>query len=384
MTTTKVFDNNLRALINGKNLIINQGGSSSSKTYSILQLIIYMMYHPTVENKTFSIVSESYPHLQKGAMFDFFNILKKDNIYNSDNHNISQSTYKINTNILQFFSVEDESKVRGPRRDFLFVNEANNIKFDTFRQLNMRTLCTTFIDFNPVAEFWAHQLLGQPNVEYIHSTYKDNRFTPQKVVDEIERLKDIDPNWYRIYALGEIGSTEGLVFNNFTIDNFELSDKKYFGLDFGFTNDPTCLVSVFKKGDTLYVDELFYQTNLTNQDISNMFIQVGLRKSSDIIYCDSAEPKSIEELHRLGWIVKPSIKGPDSITTGINTLKQHKIVISKRSLNLIKEMRNYSWMKDKNNQYINKPIGIDHAIDALRYCVSSHFRIEKRTAFSII
>ena len=387
MNTTTVFNKTFKLLNDGCELIISQGGTSSSKTYSILQLIITLMSHPSVTNKTFSIVSESMPHLSKGAMFDFFKILEKDGLYQRENHNISNHNYKIETNLVQFFSVEDEAKVRGPRRDFLFINECNNIKYDTFRQLNMRTLYTTFLDFNPVAEFWAHQYIGQPKVGFIKSTYLDNlENTPQKIVDEIERMKLLDPNWYRVYGLGEVGSLEGLVFNNFTIEDFYFdSDRKYFGLDWGFTNDPTCLVSVTEKDKTLYVDELFYRQGLTNSDISNLMEQSGLRKRYDVIYCDSAEPKSIEELTRMGWIAKPALKGPDSVLKGIDNLKTFNIKISKRSLNLIKEMRNYQWQKDVNGKLINRPIGLDHAIDALRYVVGTHFNIKKQSAsFSVI
>ena len=346
------------------------------------------MFHSSVQNKTFSIVSESMPHLSKGAMFDFFKILEKDNLYDRESHNISNHTYKIGTNLLQFFSVEDESKVRGPRRDFLFINECNNIRFETFKQLNMRTLFTTFLDFNPVAEFWVHKfILGQPKVAFVKSTYLDNlEFTPTKVIDEIERMKNLDPNWYRVYGLGEIGSLEGLVFHNFEVLDFDLeNEKRYFGLDWGFTNDPTCLLSVIEKDKTLFVDEIFYRQGLTNADISHLMEQSGLRKRYDIIYCDSAEPKSIEELSRFGWIAKPSLKGPDSVLKGIDNLKTFNIVISKRSLNLIKEMRNYQWQKDKDGRLINRPIGIDHAIDALRYVVGTHFNIKKtNTRFTVI
>jgi phage terminase large subunit len=197
-------------------------------------------------------------------------------------------------------------------------------------------------------------------------------------------MKDLDPNWYQVYGLGEVGSLEGIVFNNFNIEDFDYTDKKIHGMDFGYTNDPTSLVSVVVKDKTLYVDELFYRQGLTNQDISTLMEQSGLRKHYDIIYCDSAEPKSIEELHRMGWIAKPASKGPDSILKGIDNLKSYNIVISRRSLNLIKELRNYQWQKDKDGKYVNRPIGIDHAIDALRYVVGTHFAIKNKVSFKVL
>lgn len=386
MKLTNVFKKNLIELNAGKKIVCNEGGSRSSKTYSILQLFIYLMMQPNVKNKTFSVVSESLPHLKRGAMKDFFDIIKDENIYDELKHNRTDNKYLIGTNYIEFFGVEEASKVAGAGRDFLFVNEANNISFQTFQQLQLRTRLLSFLDWNPTASFWYHEFLQQQeNVGYIHSTYLDNPYVSQNTVDLLESMKDRDRNFYNVYALGLVGNLEGLVFNNFRIENFEQNDKRIFGMDFGYTNDPTTLVSVYMKDRTLYCDELLYNQGLTNQDISNYLLQLGVRKHSDIIYADSAEPKSIEELYRLGWMVKPSIKGPDSVINGINTLKSFDIVVTPRSLNLIKELRNYQWLKDKDGKSINKPIGLDHSIDALRYCVASHYRIEKRSAsFSVI
>jgi len=386
MKLTNVFKKNLLELNKGKKIICNEGGSRSSKTYSILQLFIYLMLQPNVKNKTFSVVSESLPHLKRGAMKDALDILKDEGLYEESKHNKTDNKFTIGTNFIEFFGVEEASKVAGAGRDFLFINEANNINFQTYQQLQMRTRILTFLDWNPTASFWFHEFLReQNNIGYIHSTYLDNPYVSQNTIDLLDSMKDRDPNFYKVYALGLVGNLEGLVFNNFRIENFDLNDKRIYSLDFGFTNDPTAMLSVQEKNRTLYVDELIYQQGLTNQDISTYLTQLGLIKHRDLIYCDSAEPKSIEELYRLGWNVKPSIKGPDSVLKGIDTLKSYDIVVSSRSLNLIKELRNYQWQKDKDGKLINKPIGIDHLIDCLRYSAISHYRVEKRSSsFSII
>ena len=372
MKTTTIFDKNLENFVEGKKIIINQGGTSSSKTYSILQLFITFMSSVKVKNKTFSVVSESMPHLSKGAMFDFFKILQEDNNYNIKNHNRSHNEYTIGTNKVQFFGVEDDSKVRGPRRDFLFINECNNVRYDTFRQLNMRTLNRTFLDFNPVAEFWAHtELLQDKDTGYVHSTYLDNPYTPQKVIDDLLKMKEMDPNWWLIYGEGKVGSLEGLIFHNYEIikDPILKSNETIYGMDFGFTNDPTTLISVEKKDKELLIDELLYERGLTNEDISYKIENIGISRH-DLIYADSDEPKSIEELSRRGWNIRGAVKGPDSIIKGIDLLKQYKMIIPNTALNLIKEMRGYSWIKDRNNNFINKPYGLDHCIDAIRYAMN--------------
>lgn len=362
MNTTNVFKKNLIHINNNKTIICNEGGTRSSKTYSILQLLIYFMYKGNMKHKTISVVSESLPHLKRGAMKDTLDIIKTEGLYDEKFHNKTDNKYTINTNTIEFFGAEDYTKVTGAGRDFLFLNECNNVNWQVFQQLQMRTKILTFLDWNPTSTFWFHEYLkDQDNVGYIHSTYKDNQFVSKNTIELLNSMKDKDPNFYKVYALGQLGSLEGLIFN-FTIDTFESSEKKVYGLDFGYTNDPTTLVSVDLKDNTLYIEELLYKQGLTNQDISNHFIQLGLRKNKDIIYADQAEPKSIEELHRLGWVVKPAIKGPDSILKGIDTLKTYKLVVSKQSLNLIKELRNYQWLKDKDGKYINKPVGIDHCL----------------------
>ncbi len=385
MMTTKVFKYNLEKLNNGKKIIINEGGSRSSKTFSILQLLIFLMSLPNVKNKTFSVVAESLPHLKRGAMKDFFDIIKTDELYDVKQHNMTDHKYMIGSNTIEFFGCDDYTKVTGAGRDFLFINECNNVSWPIFQQLQLRTRRLTFLDYNPTSSFWVHEhLLSQDNVGYIHSTYLDNPYVSQNTIDLLNRSKETDPNFYRVYALGLVGSNDGLVFQNWNVvDDFPIGNKVFYGLDFGYVNDPSTCVSLFKQNGELYVDEIFYGLGMTNADISDSFATYNLRKNNDLIFADSAEPKSIDELFRRGWNVKPTIKGPDSILKGIDLMKQYKMNISKRSVNLIKELRQYQWIKDKDGKPTNKPGGSDHAIDALRYALMSSER-KVNTGFATI
>lgn len=378
MVTTTVFKKNLEQINSGKKIIANEGGSRSSKTFSILQLFIFFMSQPSIKNMTLSVVAESLPHLKRGAMKDFFDIIKIDDLYDIKQHNMTDHKYQIGTNTIEFFGCDDYTKVTGAGRDFLFVNECNNITWQIFQQLQLRTKRLTFLDWNPTSTFWFHeQLQIQDNVGYIHSTYKDNPYVSQNTIDLLNRSKDTDPNFYKVYALGLVGSNEGVVFQNWSISStFDSNDKMVYGLDFGFTNDPSVCIGVYKQNGELYVDEIFYGLGMTNMDISETLFNLNLRKGYDQIYADSAEPKSIDELYKRGWQVKPSTKGPDSIQKGIDLLKQYKINVSKRSTNLIKELRNYHWITDRDGKLTNKPGGPDHCIDALRYAIMS---LEKRS-----
>lgn len=343
------------------------------------------MGNPSIKNKTFSVVAESLPHLKRGAMKDWFDILNMDELYDIKQHNHTDNKYTIGTNIVEFFGVETPEKVTGAGRDFLFINEANNISWPTFQQLQMRTKVLTFIDYNPTANFWAHEYLldKDTKVGYIHSTYKDNPYVSQNTIDMLNRSKDIDPNFYKVYALGLVGSNEGVIFNNWSI--IDTYDKPtVFGLDFGFTNDPSTCIGVYKQGGELWVDELFYGLGMTNADISNQLTANDIKMRYDEIFADSAEPKSIYELHARGWNCKPVEKGADSIQKGIDLLKQYKLNITRRSTNLIKELRGYQWIKDKDGKYTNKPGGENHAIDALRYAVISKFQTKYQGGFSTI
>lgn len=363
MLTTTVFEKTLKPFNECKSIIISEGGQSSSKTYSILQAFIFLSKF--TKNKIFTIVAESVPFLKVGALRQFLEILHTENLYKENDFNRGNFTYQIGTNIIEFKAYDQPSKAVGAKRDYLFINEAINVPYETFINLESRTNVCTWLDFNPSFEFWAHTKLLQSDrddIAYVHSTYKDNEYLPQKIIDTIERYKDYDPNRYRVMGLGLIGTNEGQVFNNWHIaDNFERGDneKLVFGIDFGFTNDPSTCISVYKQNGELWVDEVLYGIGMTNLDISEALKQENLLKT-DIIYADSAEPKSIDELRKRGWNVKPVKKGPNSIIQGIDVIKQYKINVSKRSVNLIRELRQYMWLKDMNGNYMNKPGGTDH------------------------
>jgi len=347
-------------------IVINQGGTRSGKTYSLLQLLIVKAFEH--KGKVFTIVRKSLPSLKMTAYRDFFEILNNLDLYSETDHNKSDYTYTLNGNLFEFVSLDQPQKKRGARRDFLFCNEANELTWEDFFQLLVRTTDKIWLDYNPSDSFhWIYdKLLVRDDVTYIQSTYKDNPFLEQTIVDEIERLQGTDDDYWRIYGLGERGLSRATVFQFKVVDDPK-GQLVSFGLDFGFTNDPTSLVQVYKDGDDLYIHEMMYHTQLTNSDISDKFSELGLTRY-DEIWADSAEPKSIEELHRFGWNIKPTAKGADSIMAGIDILKRHKIYVTKGSDNTIREFQNYKWQEDKNGNLLNKPIDkFNHAIDAVRY-----------------
>ena len=371
MDTTVVFKKNLDAFNKKKTVIVNEGGQHSSKTYSILQLIVFLSQ--ITKNKLYTIVGESIPFLKVGAMRQFLEILLNEKIFEDENWNQTERLYKMGTNLIEFKAYDSPTKALGAKRHFLFVNEAINIPYETYINLEGRTDNCTWLDYNPSFPFWVHEkVLNRSDSALIHSTYKDNPNLPQKIIDTIERYKEYDPMRWRVMGQGLMGSNEGLIFQNWGIcDIYPESEKKFYGLDFGFTNDPSACVSVFKQGGELYVDEVFYGIGMTNKDIGDALMINGLKLRSDQLFADCAEPKSIDELYKRGWNVKPVSKGQDSIMKGIDLLKQYRINVSKRSINLIKELRSYQWLKDKDGKRINKPGGPDHCLDALRYAMTS-------------
>lgn len=360
--------NKIRAL--NKRIKIIQGGTSASKTFSILAVLIdYAIKNPNTE---ISVVAESIPHLRRGAFKDFIKILKWTNRYNEECLNKTLLTYTMKGgSTFDFFSADDASKLRGARRDILYMNECNNMTFDSYNELSIRTRRYVYLDFNPVNEFWVHsELKGDPSADFIILTYKDNEALDESIVKQIESNKvkaetsDYWRNWWKVYGEGQIGMLEGVVFSNYKIIDSIPTDARLLGigLDFGFTNDPSVAVAVYKWNDKRIVKELFYRIGLLNGDIANL-----LPKDA-IIYADSAEPKSIEEIRRRGLQIYGAGKGRDSITYGIDLMQQQEYLITSDSTNLIKELRGYCWDTDKTGKRLNKPQGgLDHGIDALRY-----------------
>lgn len=314
------------------------------------------------------------PHLKRGALRDFITILQANGLYKRDDHNKSNSYFKVGKSLIEFFSADNDAKLRGARRDVLYINECNNVTYEAYTQLEVRTRKKVLLDFNPVSSFWVHEkVLPLDGTKFIKSTYKDNQFLDASIIRSIEQRAKIDPNWWRVYGLGEIGTLEGTIFKNFdTVDEFPTECKWIaYGQDFGFTNDPSALIKVALKSGEIYLHEMIYDTGLTNQDLALKYGELGIGPHEQII-CDSAEPKSIVEIKRMGYNAKATSKGKDSINNGIDILKRYKINVTKTSLNLIKELRNYQWQKDKDGNYINKPIdNYNHAIDAVRYVALS-------------
>ena len=353
-----------------KRIKIVQGGTSAGKTYGIIPILINKAIQtPGLE---ISIVSESIPHLRRGCLKDCIKILKDTNRYNENQYNRSLLKYKfLNGSYIEFFSVEDSSKLRGARRDILYCNEANNISFEAFNELSVRTKKEIFLDYNPANEFWVHEnLQNDPDADMIILTYKDNDALDKRIVKEIEKAKEKAEtsaywaNWWRVYGLGEIGRLQGVVFSNWKqIDKIPTEAKLIgLGIDFGYTNDPTAIVEVYKWNDKRIVNELCYQSGLVNSEIARKLPE-GI-----ICYADSAEPKSIAEIRMHNKMIKGAAKGKDSILHGVQLMQSQDYLVTSQSINLIKELRSYIWDVDKAGKTLNKPKpGLDHLIDALRY-----------------
>ena len=353
---------------------IIQGGTSAGKTFGILPILIDRASKtPHLE---ISVVSETIPHLRRGAMKDFLKIMEWTGRYSDLNWNRSLLTYRFaNGSYIEFFSAEMESKLRGARRNILYINEANNITFESYHQLAVRTSGEIWLDFNPTNEFWAHtELMNDEDTEHIILTYKDNEALPKTIIHDIEaaelkaKTSTYWANWWQVYGLGQVGSLQDVIFDQWKqIDTIpEKAELVGHGMDFGFTNDPSTLVAIYKYEGKLIIDELLYRTNMTNNDLGNFLksIQFGRKE----LICDSAEPKSIEELRLQGFNVRPAVKGADSIKIGIDILKRYEIQVTKNSTNLIKELRGYTWEKDNEGKLTGKPIdSLNHCVDPMRY-----------------
>jgi phage terminase large subunit len=314
------------------------------------------------------------PALRATAMRDFFEILNKEGVYNPELHNKSEGTYQLWGNLVEFISVDQPQKVRGRKREILFINEANELSLEDWRQLMLRTTDRVIIDFNPSDEFhWIYeQVIPREDADFFQTTYKDNPFLPESVVMEIERFKDVDENFWRVYGLGERGTSQATIFTHWKeIDQIPNEYKLLTtGLDFGYTNDPTAVVRIYTDGHGFAVDEICYATRLTNSDIAKMLRDNGVHRS-DVVICDSAEPKSIDEIHAHGFNTHGARKGRDSIRSGISFLHSRPLAVTSRSVNLIRELRNYKWKEDKNGKQLNEPVdSFNHAIDAMRYGIT--------------
>jgi phage terminase large subunit len=351
-----------------------QGGTSAGKTYGILPIEIdYAIKNPLT---SISVVAESMPHLKRGAIKDFKEIMINTNRWHSSRWHGTDSKYTFsNGSYIEFFGADSAEKLRGGRRDRLYMNEANNMPFNAYTELAVRTKGSVTMDWNPTSPFWFHEeLKDDKDVDFLIINYLDNESCPQSAIDFILKAKDkannskFWKNWYNVYGLGLIGSLEGVIFNNWKQIDTIPPEAKIFsrGMDFGYTNDPTTLVDIYKYNDKLIFDERLYKTKMVNAEIANFFKINNI--GSPYTIADSAEPKSIEELKRAGVYIKGAAKGRDSVMHGIQMLQQYKILVTSSSTNLIKELRNYTWDSDKSGANINKPIdAYNHLIDACRY-----------------
>lgn len=359
-----------------KRIRIVQGGSSASKTISILLYLIDKAQSDPTPTLT-SIVSESIPHLKRGAMRDFKKIMREHNYWKDSRWNVQDSTYTFETGSqIEFFSTDNGDKMRGARRDRGFMNEANNCTLDAFEQLEMRTKEFFFIDYNPTNEFWVYDIMKErTDTEHLILTYRDNEGCPSEIVASLEQRKN-RKGWWQVYGLGLLGEVEGKIYKDWAIVDeipHEARLERY-GLDFGYTNDPTAIVAIYKHNDGIIVDEILFQKGLSNKQIADTFINLP----NALIIADSAEPKSIDEIKSYGLNIvgaekgKGETKSESYVKWSIGVVQDQRVSISKRSTNVIKEYRNYLWMVDKNGKVLNEPEHqFSHSMDALRYGINS-------------
>lgn len=368
METTNVFKKNLASFIRPDiRTIVNKGGARSSKTWSILQLL-YLIALKSKKPRTISVVSESLPHLKRGCIRDFESMLKPEGIWSANDWNATDKIYRVNRSEIEFIGADMPDKLIGPARDILFINECINVPFDLYRQASTRTREKVILDYNPLYEFWVDdKVLPSDSSVLLHSTYKDNNMLSAAQIAEIEYQGSIDENYRRVYILGETGSYEGLVIKNWDIVGDMVKDfkKEYIGLDFGY-GVPTAAEHIRLSGGETWIDEIIYETNLTNPDIAKRIKDAGLGHVT--VVADNAEPKSIRELQNAGLTVVASDKGDDSVRLGIQIMNRYKKHYTARSLGSIDENRKYRYMQDSNGNYTGKPIDkFNHAKDAERY-----------------
>jgi len=351
--------------------VINQGGSGSGKTYAIIQVLFCI----ACENAgmVITVVSQDIPNLKAGAIRDALTIHAESEQFSRSvkSYNKSDRVFEFNNgSIIEFKSYDDGQDAKSGKRDYLFVNEANGIIWDIYSELALRTRKRIYIDFNPNYSFWVHDnLVGKPGVQLIISDHRHNPFLKDEMRDRIESLKEIDKERWKVYARGVTGKIAGLVFNNWHVCHKVPEDAKLIavGLDFGYSTDPSACLEVYKQNGELWINQLFYEKELTNQDISRRLKETQVNKTTEII-ADCSEPKSIEELSRLGWYISPAKKGADSIKHSIDILQRYRLNITQQSIDLRYELERYKWRVSNTGKMINTPVdNNNHLIDALRY-----------------
>ena len=353
-------------------IIIEQGGTRSGKTFNILLWIIFD-YCTKNNDKVITVCRKSFPSLRATVLRDFISILQSYKCYSERFHNKSNSEYYLFGNLVEFISLDQPQKIRGRKRDLLFINEGNELYFEDWQQLVFRTQEKIILDFNPSDEYhWIYdKVLTREDCDFFQTTYLDNPFVDETIKKEIELLRDTDEQYWQIYGLGERAFSKSTVFKYNEVNQIPSEANLIaYGMDFGYSNDPSTLVSVYTMEHNLYIKEHLYRTQMTTQDI-NLFLR-DEKLSSNPIYADSAEPRLIAELRRMGHNIFPSVKGKDSINAGIDLLKRYKIHILKDSTNAISEFRNYKWKEDKSGRLTNVPEDkFNHIIDPCRYATYS-------------
>jgi len=352
------------------------GGTSASKTISILLWLID--YAQSVDGKIMSVVSESFPHLKRGAIRDFMDILEEHGYFKRNSWNKTDYIYTFETGSkIEFFSADQPGKVRGPRRDILFINEANNIPYETYTQLEVRTKDLIWLDWNPVSEFWWYtEVEPVMDVDFITLTYKDNEALDKNIVEAIESRR-MNKNWWAVYGMGQLGEVEGKIYTNWkAIDEIPHEARlERYGMDFGYSNDPASVVAIYRYDGGFIIDEILYRKGMSNKQLADYMKNLDYA----LIIADSAEPKSIDEIKSYGLPMMPCRKGKDSIAHGIQFVQDQRISVTKKSVNIWKEYRNFLWMVDRDGKILNTPeSGYDHHMDSIRYAINNLGNVASR------
>ena len=368
--TNQIFRQLTRAFDGKKRFAVHQGGSRSGKSYNILLWIIFF-YCERFEGRLITITRKTSPTLRNTIMRDFFEILEKTGKYNPKHHNKTNWEYKLFGNTVQFIAVDEGQKIRGGKRHLLFMNEANELAWDEYQQLNMRTEEFVIMDYNPSDAFhWIYDhIITDPDCDFQISTYKDNPWLPEAQVREIEKLMETDEAYWKIYGLGERADLTNLVFSEWRTTDYipPDADFKGYGMDFGYSVDPTVLVKVYQKEDDLFFKEVFYRNKLSGDDICEMLLEANVDRHHTI-FADQAEPRLIDHIKGRGWNIVGVAKGRDSIRAGIDLLKRKRLNVHQDSSNLQKEFKMYKWKQDREGNPKPEPIdGWNHGMDALRY-----------------
>lgn len=349
-----------------------QGGTSAGKTVATIEVLIDLAQRDETPTIT-SIVSESFPHLKRGAMLDFTSIMQQQGYWQDKRWNKTDSVYTFpNGSKIEFFSVDQPGKVRGPRRDRLFINEANNVPYETFDQLEVRTKEFVILDWNPVSDFWYYdKVANRHDVEHIILTYLDNEALDERIIASIEQRKD-RKGWWQVYGLGQLGEVEGKIYSGWEIID-EIPHQARLerrGLDFGYTNDPSAIVDIYRYNGGFILDEILFGRGFSNRKLADTIL--AQTYPNVLTIADSAEPKSIDEIKEYGVNIVGAEKGPDSRRNGIQLVQEQKISMTKRSVNIIKEYRNYLWETDKDGKVLNEDEHeFSHSMDAIRYALTS-------------